>query len=136
LELAKIVGGNLSKVLKEMSVEANLPIVLRPPIPGLEWISSGYGDFSLGDTLIEVKCTSKRFSSSDYRQVAIYWLLSYAAEIEGRGKEWRNFSLVNPRRGERVSMRFDNFLSIISSGRAKVDILQLFQSLVGSRLTR
>lgn len=134
--LAEIVGRNLSMTLEGMSREAALPVVLHPRIPGLEWISSGYGDFALGQTLVEVKCTAKRFSSADYRQVAIYWLLSYAAEIEGRGEEWREFVLVNPRRGEKVSLRFDDFLSAISSGRAKVDIFQLFQSLVGSRLTR
>lgn len=135
-ELAEIVGRNLATALQGMSSEVDLPIVLYPRIPGLEWISSGHGDFALGHTLIEVKCTAKRFSSSDYRQVAIYWLLSYAADIEGRGEEWRDFVLLNPRRGEKVTMRFDDFLSVISSGRTKVDIFQLFQSLVGSRLTR
>lgn len=134
--LAEIIGRNLSTALKTMSQERNLPLVLRPKIPGLEWVSSGHGDFALGQTLIEVKCTAKRFSSSDYRQVAIYWLLSYAAAIEGRGEEWLNFVLLNPRSGQTVSMRFDEFLSVISSGRTKVDILQLFQSLVGSRIAR
>lgn len=134
--LAEIVGRNLSTELKAMSLKGDTAIVLRPSIPGFEWISSGYGDFALGYTLIEVKCTAKRFSSADYRQVAIYWLLSYAAAIEGRGEEWLHFVLLNPRSGEKVSMRFDSFLSVISSGRTKVDILQLFQSLVGSRLTR
>lgn len=135
-ELALIVGRNLSATLFDMSAEVKLPVVLNPQIPGMEWISNGHGDFSLGHTLIEVKCTAKRFSASDYRQVAIYWLLSYSADIEGRGDQWRDFVLLNPRRGEKVSMRFDDFLSAISSGRTKVDILQLFQSLVGSRLTR
>lgn len=135
-ELAEIVGRNLSITLKMMGSKLGLPVVLRPSIPGLEWISSGQGDFAIGHTLVEVKCTAKRFSSSDYRQVAIYWLLSYAAAIEGRGKEWQDFILFNPRSGGMVSMRFDYFLSVISSGRTKVDILQLFQSLVGSRLTR
>lgn len=134
--LAEIVGKNLSTILKAMSYERALPVNLYPGIPGLEWISSGHGDFAIGHTLIEVKCTAKRFSSSDYRQVAIYWLLSYAAAIEGRGEEWQDFVLLNPRSGEKVPMRFDAFLSVISSGRTKVDILQLFQSLVGSRLTR
>ncbi|WP_216595349.1 hypothetical protein [Chromobacterium subtsugae] len=134
--LAEIVGRNLSTTLKVMSHERGLPVVQRPSIPGLEWIASGHGDFALGHTLIEVKCTAKRFSASDYRQVAIYWLLSYAAAIEGRGEEWRDFILLNPRSGEKVSMHFDAFLSVISSGRTKVDILQLFQSLVGSRQTR
>jgi hypothetical protein len=135
-ELAEIVGRNLSTALKNMSNAENLPIVFSPRIPGLEWIANGYGDFSLGHTLLEVKCTAKRFSASDYRQVAIYWLLSYAADIEGRGQEWRSFILMNPRRGEKVSMLFDDFISVISSGRTKVDTYQLFQSLVGSRHTR
>lgn len=134
--LAEIVGRNLSTELKEMSQNRGLAVEFRPRIPGLEWISSGYGDFALGQTLIEVKCTAKRFSSSDYRQVAIYWLLSYAAAVESRGLEWHDFVLLNPRSGEKVSMRFNAFLSVISSGRTKADILQLFQSLVGSRLTR
>jgi len=134
--LAEIVGRNLSRELKAMSLSGGTAIVLRPSIPGFEWIASGYGDFALGSTLIEVKCTAKRFSSADYRQVAIYWLLSYAAAIEDRGEEWQHFVMLNPRSGEKVSMRFDSFLSVISSGRTKVDILQVFQSLVGFRQTR
>ncbi len=122
--------------MTSLSELAGHPVVFRPHIPGLEWISSGNGDFALGTTLVEVKCTAKRFSSADYRQVAIYWLLSFAAAVEGHGEEWRNFILLNPRSGEIVKMTFDTFLSIISSGRTKVDILQLFLSLVGSRLTR
>lgn len=134
--LAEIVGRNLCASLTQLSQERGAPIELRPHIPGLEWISSGNGDFSIGNTLIEIKSIAKRFSSPDYRQVAIYWLLSYAAAIEGRGNEWQDFVLLNPRNGEMVSLCFDSFLSVISSGRTKVDILQLFQSLVGSRLTR
>lgn len=134
--LAETVGRNLANAMTEMSSASGRPVVIRPRIPGLEWIANGYGDFALGSTLIEVKCTAKRFSSADYRQVAIYWLLSYAASIEGNGAEWLDFVLFNPRSGEKVSMKFDGFLSVISSGRTKVDILQLFLSLVGSRLTR
>lgn len=134
--LAEIIGRNLSTELLAMSSQSGQPVGLRPKVPGLEWISSGFGDFSLDRTLIEVKCTAKRFSSSDYRQVAIYWLLSYAAAVEGRGEEWQGFVLLNPRSGEKIAMQFDAFLMVISSGRTKVDILQLFQSLVGSRHTR
>ncbi|WP_460143241.1 hypothetical protein [Pseudomonas sp. S3_B08] len=135
-KLAEIVGRNLSAELIAMSLQSEATIVLRPRIPGFEWISSGNGDFSIGHTLIEVKCAAKRFSSADYRQVAIYWLLSYAAAIEGRGEEWKHFVLLNPRNGEKVSMSYDSFLAVISSGRTKVDILQLFQSLVGTRFKR
>jgi hypothetical protein len=136
LTLAEIVAQNLTTRLQAMGQQQNLPIVLRPPIPGLEWIASGQGDFAIGSTLIEVKCAAKRFSAADYRQVAIYWLLSFAAAVESKGHEWQDFVLLNPRRGEQVSMRFDSLLSTISSGRTKIDILQVFQSLVGSRLTR
>lgn len=134
--LAETVGRNLASAMTEMSRASGRPIVIRPRIPGLEWVASGHGDFALGSTLVEVKCTAKRFSSADYRQVAIYWLLSYAASIEGCGTEWNDMVLFNPRSGEKVSMKFDAFLSIISGGRTKVDIFQSFLSLVGSRLTR
>lgn len=134
--LAETVGKNLANAMTEMSRSTGLPIVVRPRIPGMEWIANGCGDFALGDSLVEVKCTAKRFSSADYRQIAIYWLLSFAASIESRGEEWQNFILLNPRSGVKVSMKFDAFLSIVSCGRTKVEILQLFQSLIGSRLTR
>lgn len=134
--VAELVGRNLADTLLQMSDSCGVPLVMQPHIPGLEWIGSGIGDFALGDCLIEVKSTAKRFSSADYRQVAIYWLLSYAAAIEGRGTEWREFVLFNPRSGARVRLGFDHFLSVISSGRMKVDILLLFQALVGSRMVR
>jgi hypothetical protein len=134
--LAETVGTNLATALRRMSRESGHTISIRPQIPGLEWIASGYGDFALGSALIEVKCTSKRFSSADYRQVAIYWLLSYAASVEGRGDQWRDLVLFNPRSGEKVSMKFDTFLSITSGGQTMVDLLQLFKTLVGSRQAR
>ena len=134
--LAEQVGRNLSVAIGNLAASRGEAIVIGPSIPGLEWIASGRGDFSMGRTLIEVKCTSKRFSSADYRQIAIYWLLSFAAAVEGRGTEWTELVLLNPRSGEKVSMKVDALLAVISGGRTKVDTLQLFQALVGSRLTR
>ena len=134
--VAEIVGSNLSRILTDMSSVRAQKLVIGPHIPGLEWIASGSGDFSLGQTLVEVKCTVRRFSAADYRQVAIYWMLSYAAAIESRGDEWQDFIVLNPRSGQMVTMKFDAFLSVLSGGRTKVDILQLFHSLVSSRLTR
>ncbi|WP_043008147.1 hypothetical protein [Comamonas testosteroni] len=131
--IAETVGRNLWRSLSGWSGMRNEPLKIRPAIPGFEWISNGQGDFSLGSTLIEVKNTVKRFSSADYRQVAIYWLLSYASAIEGRGEEWQDFILFNARSGEQVSMTYDAFLKVISSGRTKVEILQHFQALVGNR---
>jgi hypothetical protein len=133
-DIAEIVGRNLKNALREMSRISNKDLVQRPNIPGLEWIASGCGDFAIGDCLVEVKSICKPFSSSDYRQVIIYWLLSYAAAIEGYGREWKEFVLFNPRSGAKVRLSFDKLLATISSGRTKVEILQIFRSLVGSRL--
>lgn len=131
--VAELVGRNLADALQHMSDQRGLQLIQKPSIPGFEWIGSGSGDFAMGKSLIEVKSTAKPFAASDYRQVGIYWLLSYAAAIEGRGTEWKEFILFNPRNGKKVQLKYDKFLSIVSSGRTKVDTLQLFQSLVGSR---
>lgn len=131
--IAETVGRNLWRNLSDWRNKSHEPLIIRPAIPGFEWVSNGQGDFSLGNTLIEVKNTVKRFSAADYRQVAIYWLLSYASAIEGRGEEWQDFILFNARSGEQVSMTYDSFLKVISSGRTKVEILQHFQALVGNR---
>ena len=135
-KLAEAVGNNLANMIVNLRCESQRSIVIQPRIPGLEWIASGYGDFALGSTLVEVKCAAKRFSAADYRQVAIYWLLSYSASIEGRGTEWDDFVLLNPRSGQMVQMTFNAFVSIVSSGRTKVDVLQLFQALIDPRLAR
>ena len=134
--LAETVGRNIASALWHMAAGRGEPIVIGPHIPGLEWIASGKGDFAVSRTLIEVKCTSKRFSSADYRQIAIYWLLSFAAAVEGRGSEWTELVLLNPRSGEQVCIEVDALLAVVGGGRTKVDLLQLFQALVGSRLTR
>ncbi|WP_295558663.1 hypothetical protein [uncultured Stenotrophomonas sp.] len=130
---ALMVGTNLAHWLVLQSSANGNVLNSGPFIPGLEWIASGRGDFSIAESLIEVKCTAKKFSSADFRQVSIYWLMSYAAALEGRGEEWREFTLFNPRRGEFLTMKFDNLLSSIAGGRTKLEILQLFHSLVGSR---
>lgn len=132
--IAEIVGRNLANTLSAMSHERDEPLIIRPFIPGLEWVSSGTGDFALGRTLIEVKCTAKSFSSADLRQVAMYWLLSYAASIEGRGNEWKDFVLLNPRIGAKLTISFDSLISVIGGERTKVEILLMFQALIDSRL--
>jgi len=104
---------------------------LSPAIPGYHWIASGYGDFAVGGHLIEVKCTGKRFSSSDYRQIIIYWLLSYAASIEGRAAEWEAGILLNPRLNWTVEFPFEEILSMVAAGRSRVQILQLFAAAIG-----
>jgi hypothetical protein len=92
------VARNLVAMLAHLRTEADGETIVRAPrIPGYQWVASGVGDFSIGTTLIEVKCTDRHFVSSDYRQILMYWLLSYCAAIESGTPEWSQGILANPR---------------------------------------
>lgn len=105
-------------------------IISAPQIPGFEWIASGVGDFSVRNTLVEVKCTSKGFSSNDYRQLLIYWLLSYASSIEKDTVEWKRGVLLNPRSNRFVEFEFNELIHLVTGGVSKVEVLELFRSIV------
>jgi hypothetical protein len=120
--------------LNQLQIEAGgAELVHSPEIPGYRWIASGAGDFSIGSWLIEVKCTNKPFSSSDYRQIVMYWLLGFAASIESGSPEWRQGLLVNPRSNFVVQLPFDEIIDVTSAGESKVDLLEMFSSMVGNR---
>jgi hypothetical protein len=130
--ISRKVAINLTRMLEHLSsAERDALIILAPSIPGFRWISTTEGDFAVGRRLIEVKCVGKHFSSADYRQVIIYWLLSYAAALECRAEEWSAVALVNPRLGMAVTYRFDELLDVVSAGTSKVELLQLFSALIG-----
>lgn len=135
-EIAEFVGRNLESMIVDVGKRAKSPFRKSPTIPGFQWIASGHGDFSVARTIIEVKCSRRHFSSSDYRQIAIYWLLSFAQAIEGEGAEWSSGVLLNPRLAMSVSFEFDELLHVISAGRTKVEILEIFSSTVGVRRNR
>jgi hypothetical protein len=132
-EISLEVGRNLSTMLNELAVQRSDAIIVAPAVPGFQWIASGEADFGIGNTLVEVKCSGRNFSTSDYRQIVMYWLLSFAASIETNSAEWTEGILLNPRAALFVVFPFDEFLPIISSGRSKVEILQLFTSMIGTR---
>ncbi|ANB74940.1 hypothetical protein AYM40_21045 [Paraburkholderia phytofirmans OLGA172] len=131
--VAEKVGHNIASIVSSMAATRGRNVTVAPQIPGLHWISSGRGDFAAGPALIEVKCTNKNFSSADYRQIVMYWLLGYAASIENRGQEWPEGVLLNPRLAQYVVFDFDELIHVIGAGRTKVEILQVFASMVGDR---
>lgn len=106
-------------------------VVRAPTIPGFQWIAEGQGDFSIGQRLIEVKCTNRNFSSSDYRQILIYWLLSFSSSIEGGMNEWKTGVLLNPRANKYIEIDFNELVRIAAAGRTKLELLELFSSIVG-----
>ncbi len=137
IKIADWVANNLSSMLgslKKHSSDGNL--VCSPKIPGYQWIASGCGDFSLEKTLIEVKCTSRSFGSADYRQVLMYWLLSYISVMESGAKEWERVILLNPRKNNFVEISFNELIELTAAKKSKIDIVELFSSMVGDYAVR
>lgn len=131
------VAKNLRFILTLLqSARGESQIVTSPSIPGFSWISSGLGDFSIGESLVEVKCTGKPFGSADLRQVLMYWLLSYASAIEGAGSEWSEIIFVNPRKNSILELDVNTLLAIVGAGRTKVELFELFSALVGKHSMR
>lgn len=126
----------VSMIRSEQSQISASAIVCEPIIPGFQWISSGVGDFAVGQNLIEVKCTEGNFTSSDYRQVMMYWLLSYAGALENRSNEWSCVTLMNPRTCRVLKKSFNELIFVLGGGRSKVEILRLFACMVGERKGR
>lgn len=132
LAIAQQTANNLTASLLFFSrTTKKTKLVHSPVIAGYQWIAHGRGDFAIGSTLIEVKCSSRCFSSSDYRQLLIYWLLSFSSSIEGDGEEWKSGILLNPRLNIYIEFKFDDLITVAGAGRSKIEILELFSSLVG-----
>lgn len=134
MEIALRVASNLVSMLR--TAHSRVPsdaIVAAPTIPGFQWIATGLGDFAFGSHLVEVKCTSRNFSAGDYRQVLMYWLLSYAGALEGRCSEWSHVVLLNPRSATSLEIPFDELVRLLAAGRSKVELLELFASIVDER---
>lgn len=133
-KIVEWVGDNLFSSLKNIEGDYQDKIYSFPAIRGFGWIANGQGDYAINRTLIETKCTAKRFSSADYRQVLIYWLLSYAAAVEGKAEEWKSFILLNPRLCLSLELNFDDIIPLMAADRTKVEILEIFNSMVGDYL--
>ncbi len=128
--IAEEVGGNLVSMLTATLDKIGGEIVIGPFIPGFGWISSGVGDYSIGHTLIEVKNRSRPFSTADYRQIVMYWLLSYLRAIEADTETWESGLLLNPRTNSVVEIDFGDFVSLISGGRTAIEAAETFMVLV------
>lgn len=131
--IIELVSQNLIKALDQYARKKQKTlkeITIKPKIPGFSWIASGAGDFSLGNDLIEVKCSSKNFSSADYRQVLMYWLLSYLNAIEKDGNEWEICTLINPRLNTFLEISFDELIEITSPLGSKIELIENFRATI------
>jgi hypothetical protein len=137
LDVASIGSRNLLAMLDSLKTQhPDARLEINPAIPGLGWIASGAGDFSLGQILVEVKHTDRNFIAGDFRQVLMYWLLKYAHAIEGVSDVWTNVLLLNPRRNSALLIRFDYLLRSASANSSRVELLELLRSMVVQEQTR
>lgn len=120
------IAENLVAMLRYCEQSPGGKIHVEPAVPGYGWIANGKGDYAIGNAIVEVKCTANQFTSADYRQVAIYWLLSYVEALEKGGTVWEVGILLNPRRNAIVEMPLDEFVSLISGSRSTVEVVQSF----------
>ncbi|VVP50362.1 hypothetical protein PS874_05195 [Pseudomonas fluorescens] len=137
--VAKVTGANLVRGLVSLADSKKLlvsDVVIAPKIPGYGWISSGVGDFAVGDSLVEVKCSAKNFSSADYRQVLMYWLMSYLYAIETSSTEWKSCVLINPRINKLVTVNFDELVRLVSPGGSKIQLVEKFRASIEVGLGR
>lgn len=128
--VAEQVAHNLLAGLSEIAQKDQQSVRQAPQIPGFRWISSGSGDFATDRTVIEVKCSSKPFSTADYRQIVIYWLLKQIRAVENGLSYWQVGVLVNPRSGRLVEFPFDELINLIAPHHAAGAALNTFRSII------
>ena len=131
-EIISGVADNLNAMLDHVESVHGNTIVPEPTVPGFGWIANSLGDYACGTTLVEVKCSGKRFSSADYRQVTIYWLLSYIQSLEKQTVAWDRITLLNPRSNFMVDLKSDELIGLISGGRSRMEVVQAFAAFFSS----
>jgi hypothetical protein len=127
--IALLIGNNLFAMLSTISESEGSTITIQPRIAGYRWIASGAGDFSTREAIIEVKCSSKRFSTADYRQLLIYWLLAYIESLEKDLDCWTSGILLNPRLNFAVKLKFSEFLPLVALGKSSIEIVESFAAI-------
>lgn len=130
MAVAGRVAQNLIAGLDEISGKDRQPVASAPQIPGFRWIGSGTGDFATDRTIIEVKCSSKPFSTADYRQLVIYWLLKQIHAVENGLSYWEVGVLINPRTGRLVEIPFMDLIDLIAPSHSAGSIVDAFRSII------
>ena len=127
---ALAVGRNLLVALQAIGDVQADSIVIEPRIPGYRWIASGVGDFATSRSIIEVKCSIKRFSTADYRQVLMYWLLAYIEALDRGTSSWDSGVLLNPRLGLAVEFSFSELIPLVAFRRSALSVVESFAAVI------
>jgi len=125
------VSSNLVNMLNDFAVQQSADvIVVRPRIPGFGWIGTGLGDFAVEETLIEVKNTDRNFIANDYRQILMYWILSYSKGLEAGTNVWSKYLLLNSRLNRAVFGSFDALIEAASGGLSRIEVYEYLRTIV------
>lgn len=96
----------------------NSAVEFCPTFPGAGFLNSSEGDIGIGDSLIEVKTTTRKPAGKDIRQLMVYAALDANA---GR-KRWSHMGIFNPRRGTLHRAEIDSLVLRLSGGRPRSDV--------------
>jgi hypothetical protein len=95
-----------------------------PRLRGAGFLNSSEGDIGIGDSLIEVKTTTRKPSGRDIRQLITYMALDANAET----RRWSRVAIFNPRRGTLHRVEIDSLVLRLSGGKPPSDV---FAELIG-----
>jgi hypothetical protein len=131
IEVIEWVATNLVNMLLDFAAQqSTAEIEVRPQIPGFGWIGTGVGDFAVDDILVEVKNTDRNFVANDYRQILMYWVLSYAKGLEAGTRVWSRFLLMNSRLNRSVFGSFDDLIEAASGGLSRIEVYEYLRTIV------
>lgn len=127
------VANNLVSMLNDFAGQQHaISIAIRPKIPGFGWIGTGLGDLAVDDVLVEVKNTDRNFIANDYRQILMYWILSYAKGLEVGAEVWSKYLLLNSRLNRAVFGSFDALIESASGGLSRIQVYEYLRTIVTS----
>ena len=87
-------------------------VKFRPKLKGYGIIPDLEADISIDDTLYEIKTVTRRFKSSDLKQLFIYLALRQVSER----RTWKYAGLYNPRKGTYCKFDVNSFVYNLSGG--------------------
>jgi hypothetical protein len=100
------------------SQPAGTQIQFCPKFQGAGFLNSSEGDIGIGNTLIEVKTTTRKPSGKDIRQILVYAALDAAA---GHIR-WSHFGIFNPRRATLHHASIESLVLRLSGGKPPSDV--------------
>ncbi|MFO1367890.1 MAG: hypothetical protein U1F46_02770 [Marinagarivorans sp.] len=104
-------------------------IEFRPQIKGAGFLGNCTADISTGDTLYEVKATSRNLAGKDIRQLLVYLGLRSAAD----SPQWEYAGFFNPRRALHYRFSVEHLIYRTSGGRSKTEVFDRLIRFLDSR---